>query len=93
MFNRESGRKVSKKPTLESYDNRAPMTEAQQASLGFARGAFTQDLVRDMPSTRSRDYALLVELGVNGEVPLAQAMVNAGLAANDNDKFAAVEAA
>jgi len=69
-------------PSLGTYDGRRGKAELHQpdqvmpdfkAALGFEK---------DYPSTRDADYALLVRLGVNGEVPLAQAMANAGLLAS-----------
>lgn len=53
-------------------------------------------LEKDINGERDRAKALLVRLGVDGDVPLAQARINAGLppiwAANDNDKQRAVAA-
>jgi len=45
--------------------------------------------------TRVHDKAILIAFGVNGEVPLAQARINAGLdkPANDNFQMPAVAAA
>ena len=70
------GRKVSRKPSLSIYDNRKPPTAgADPAYDAVYAGRFDSDA----PRTWAQDRALLVSLGVNGEVPFFEAAVNAGL--------------
>lgn len=88
--------KVLRTPSLSRYDNmRVETVDTQTADpMGF-----NLEFVKDAPRTWARDKALLVALGVNGEVPLMQALENAGLAwdmkpasvvaANDNHEIAA----
>lgn len=94
--------KVMRTPSLSAYDNMKPRPEGHAEPAPIAPFGETLHLNKDAPRTQPRDYALLVALGVNGEVPLAQARVNAGLdpwpattawlaeiAANDNHEIAA----
>lgn len=87
----ETGRKASKLPSLDYYDNIPPcrgnVIDASRSIDNF---------LKEYPRTHGRDKALLVALGVDGDVPLMQARMNAGLpleAANDNDKISAAIAA
>lgn len=64
----ECGGKLWRRPALDRYDNMPPDASPLSQHL------------QNYPSTHDRDKALLVALGVDGDVPLAQAMVNAGLA-------------
>lgn len=74
--------KVMHTPTVGRYDAMKPKPEVSTTVATDTR-AYSRELVKDRPSTRDTDYALLVRLGVNGEVPLVQAMVNAGLVVLD----------
>ena len=96
------GGKVARMPDLEGRDTRP--TREIGADDQFLFGAN----VKDYPSTHGRDKALLIALGVDGDVPIAQARLNAGLpadgsrpamlrrgewvAANDNHEQAAIAA-
>lgn len=73
--------KVPRRPSLDRYDGAvysslviqsapAEMVSDYQSSLS---------LEKDAPRTHKRDKALLIKLGVDGDVPLAQARINAGL--------------
>lgn len=96
-------------PGLDRYDAVPPLSAAADAKIASsvlsknsAPYDYTNDfkaglyLEKDAPRTHGRDKALLVALGVDGSVPLAQARVNAGLdaavvwreAANDNELVA-----
>jgi hypothetical protein len=70
-------------PSLTRYDNMRPSTAAPTAT----------SLYREVKNTHDADVALLEALGVDGDVPLAQARINAGLdlarTANDNHEIAA----
>lgn len=91
------GGKVMRTPSLERYDDRMPPKETSAVpqvvveQVGYKEAFF---LEKDAPRTWARDKALLVALGVNGEVPFETAAANAGLliAANDNHKIAAIAA-
>lgn len=73
-------------PNLGAYDSRkfraSDLHMPDQMAPDF-KAALSFD--KDYPSTRDADYATLVALGVNGEVPLAQAMRNAGLASETEE--------
>lgn len=87
--NSERGRVVPRRPTLERYDNAKPRAEHIANVTADIEFDYKRHLVLgDPPASNPRAaYAELVRFGVNGEVPLAQAMVNAGLvAANDNEQ-------
>lgn len=84
--------KVLRTPSLGSYDDRslrsAGLHHPDHVAPDFKAA---MALEREYPSTRNADYALLVALGVNGEVPLDQALRNAeigrywgGVPVNDN---------
>ena len=73
--------KVMRAPSLTGYDNRKPRADVEVATPLSTTGEYNQAFLKDAPSTRPRDKALLVALGVDGDVPLAQARVNAGLSA------------
>lgn len=83
--------KVMRTPNLGAYDNRRgyphELHQPEQVMPDFKAAL---SLEKEMPSTRNADYALLVALGVNGEVPFHVAAAIAGLvvAANDNFKYA-----
>lgn len=70
------GRKVPKKPNLGAYDNRRPPSASADPAYN---DQFNGSLYADAPRTQPQDKALLVALGVNGEVPFDQARRNAGL--------------
>src|SRR5690348_11373929 len=72
------GGKVMRAPDLERLDRvvyREPI-DATPAAPVTKTNLF---LDKDAPRTWARDKAELVALGVDGDVPLAQARVNAGL--------------
>lgn len=71
----DGSRKVPRRPSLDRYDNMSyrPMPSAADTTSDF--GTFL-GLERDYPSTHDRDRDLLIALGVDGNVPLAQARVN-----------------
>lgn len=84
FYARDAGLSDDARSGLDRYDTVPPRTALQEETAhqtekspkGFRTGLF----LKDYPSTRDADYCLLISLGVNGEVPLAQAKVNAGLA-------------
>ena len=87
------GRKVSRKPSLSVHDNRKPPSASADPAYAAQFNTYHD---KDAGRTHARDKALLVALGVDGDVPLEQALKNAGLewdwdprAANDNAKLAA----
>jgi hypothetical protein len=70
--------KVMRTPTLSRYDGMVPKPEPV-FTAATATGEFNQQFVKDGGRTWERDKAELVAFGVDGDVPLAQAWVNAGL--------------
>lgn len=70
------GRKVHRKPSLSVYDSRKPPTAAADPAYN---AQFNSYLDSDAGRGHAAAKAELVAFGVNGEVPLAQARVNAGL--------------
>lgn len=79
FLNGENGRKIEKRPSLSQYDNMKPRADHEVAQDVAAIGGYNQAFVKDAPRTQGRDKALLVALGVDGDVPLEQAAKNAGL--------------
>lgn len=94
--------KVPRRPSLEELDGRAPREDEASTAAGGHR---TNDhLFADAGRTWPRDKALLIVLGVDGDIDLAQARQNADgrfaiqlgdgwlvmpAAANDNSRIAA----
>lgn len=79
ILNSETGRKAQRKPGLDFYDNKRPAAVIQVSADAPTEYKAGLVLEKEYPSTHTRDKALLVALGVNGEVPLDQAMATAGL--------------
>ncbi len=85
--------KVQRAPSLGAYDNRrlkvTELHSPHEVAPNF-KAALSFD--KDYPSTRSADKALLIALGVDGDVPLEQARINSGLdmapPANENFSLA-----
>jgi hypothetical protein len=78
--------KVMRTPSYEDVSYSSPAAQ-QVENIVFG---FNQDYVAHDARTHTRDKALLVSLGVDGDVPFDVAVANAGLlvAANDNFKHA-----
>jgi hypothetical protein len=67
-------------PSTEGYDSRPPQPDRlHQPDQIVPDFKSALSLEKDYPSTHTRDKALLVALGVNGEVSFFDAAANAGL--------------
>ncbi|CAH1657070.1 hypothetical protein CHELA1G11_11216 [Hyphomicrobiales bacterium] len=73
---------MTKRPSLDHYDNRDYDNATLLTGDAWANDALYISMTEGR--THARDKALLKQFGVDGSVPLHQAMINAGLAANDN---------
>lgn len=72
--------KVMRTPSTENYDARVQIVDTlHQPDEVVPDFKSALSLDKEYPSTHTEDKALLVALGVNGEVPFFDAAANAGL--------------